>query len=177
MGPTRRDLLRAAAASPFLLSGCSRSPDWFPSALRQIRDEGRPGVVLRLPKDPARRCRIGHALARVSTDAVILCLEEETAAACLLDAPGGDELLRIDGDGRVLHSVALLPDAPLREGLARLLGVYRLDAAKPAGPYGVSLGPASGCSEGGECGANTCDYCGMASAGFNSREFIRFLAR
>lgn len=131
---TRRDFLRTAAATPLIfgLSGCSRPPAWFHDALRTLRAEGKPGLVVRLPRDAAARCRLGHQVAglgarddvdalQVAYQAVVLCLEDEAARRKLDGLRAGEELLLIDADGTVLDGRSLDPDGDLVDGAATLL--------------------------------------------------------
>jgi hypothetical protein len=151
----RRDILRAAAALPaiFGLGGCSRSPSWFGEALRKIRSEGKPGLVLRLPTDPESRCGFGHRLARlvtredvtgleVSLQSVLLCLEEDDVRRQLDGARDGEDLLLIDGEGRVLDGLALDPQADLAEQAGKLLDGRALSRLKEKAAAAAKSAPA-----------------------------------
>ncbi|HEX7898408.1 MAG TPA: hypothetical protein VF950_11655 [Planctomycetota bacterium] len=138
----RRDVLRAAAALPFLPGlGCSRAPSWFGEALIKMRREGKPGLVLRLPRDPKGRCRIGHALAwileredvdglEVAHQAVILCLEDPGVRSLLSGARDGEDLLLIDADGTVLDGRRLDEESDLTELAGELLDGPKLSRLK-----------------------------------------------
>jgi hypothetical protein len=162
---TRRDVLRAAAAAPFLfgLEGCSRSPSWFADALRRIRMSGRPGFVIRLPKDPGQRCVLGHQVARFATTQVVVCLETEDMDRLLFGAEGADRVW-IDAEGRVLRTVD-----PRLEPAAQ--------PGPPALPYGVSIGTAARCEETPACSVDSCAFCGMGAVAPRAGQFIKFLAK
>ena len=124
MTTTRRDFLIRAAALPAVfglpLAGCgpAHQPPWISEALTKIRAEHRLGLALRLPKDPSKRCAIGHRLTwllnsnkpedhAVVADLVVICLEEPA-----FDARFGarkENVLLIDGDGYALEALAEFP--------------------------------------------------------------------
>lgn len=152
---TRREVL----ALPLLFGlGCSRGPSWFAQALGRIRNDGRPGLVVRLPKDPLKRCALGHTLAALKTSRVVLCLEGEDVDRLLYGAEG--DLMWIDAEGRVTGTLDDL----------KTLG------AGSALPYGVSIGTASKCAENPSCYVDTCCFCGMGAVMPRSGAFIKFIA-
>jgi hypothetical protein len=146
----RRDVLRAAAAFPaiFGLGGCSRSPSWFGEALGKMRGEGKPGLVLRLPADPALRCAYGHEMSwrmedtsaeglEVSRQAVFICLEDEAVRTLISGAREGETLLLIDADGVALDGRALSGPADLCRAAGEMLdgpGLSRLQARAATQP-------------------------------------------
>ena len=86
---TRRDFLLGAAALG--LCGCSRSdaPKWLGEALKQLRDEDRPGLLFRLPADKDGRCSLGHSITHYllnSKDAEVHEVLSETTLLCLESA-------------------------------------------------------------------------------------------
>ena len=132
----------------FWLDGCCPEPEWLPAALDHLRRERKLGLVLRLPREPDRRCAIGHELEAIADEATLdgreillealfLCMEDDVVRACLRGAPEGFDVLLIDARGTVIDGHAMdSPDDLLETARCLLDGesgerlAERVDAAR-----------------------------------------------
>lgn len=128
MTTSRRGFLAQAAGLPLLyglpLGGCHRvaGPAWLADALRRLRAEDRPGLVLRVPAGKDARCGLGHAISwhllsrgdadvhEVLAEAALLCLDSDVLQSGIRGARPADTLVLIDGDGFAVDGLPFKPD-------------------------------------------------------------------
>jgi hypothetical protein len=153
----RRFLARAASASlVFGLSSCFGDdedvlkPKILKAALRKMASNGKPGVIVRIPKDPTYCQSLGIALTEGSktpsqantlgrpdlghpaydmhellVEAVVVCMDEAEIERCVRGAIAGESLILIDTHAARLDGVSLA-DAELATMTGLLAGARRV---------------------------------------------------